>query len=739
MDTPGFDFNPYAFLPPWAVAALGAGLLAMAVWSYWRTTRPISRRTRWFLLALRSLAILLVCFMLLRPSLTFTSREAVRSSILVLVDRSRSMTELSDVEGGASTRWDVASSIIEDNRDRLDDLDEYYQVHVMHFGREPFSPSAEDPGDVTQRSAYGVSLRDALRDLRDVDPEGNAVEAVILIGDGRNNSGRVTPMSAAVDLASKRVPLYTVGVGQDTAGSLLRDVAVGDVVAPKSTFRFTQVPVRAEVTLLGCQGRQIRVTLTAPNAEDFVPEERLVAVTYSNEVVPVVFNVSFDKEGEYELRVVAETIEGELLAENNMSKAWMKVNDAGVTVGYFDSVRPEGKFLARALLGTENMSMERTLLMTGLPAPQSKEENIDTYDVVILGDLPYTTFRESALLNLVESVQEDGHGLVVLLTDRSGGPQGFQESALRDVLPVNIPTVLSPLPGARSFLAVNPNHPALALAETPQETMDLWRTAPQLSGVLTGAVPKEGAHVVAWDEDGNPLLVVHRSGKGLVAALLADTTFRWTFTSEETQWQHRRFWRQLVMWAAGKEPELEMNVSVDDQRPVLGDDVKVRVSVTDRNGQPMRNAVLATKVVQPDGTEKPVSVAYSLRDDAFVGNFTATQAGDHMVFSQATEGGTPVGEDQAHFTARDLDVEMANPMADHSLMRRMAAATERFGGRYYNYREAATLFDNLEEAAEPVMLVKSRREPLWDTWPLFALLLACMALEWAIRKRKGLI
>ncbi len=80
---------------------------------------------------------------------------------------------------------------------------------------------------------------------------------------------------------------------------------------------------------------------------------------------------------------------------------------------------------------------------------------------------------------------------------------------------------------------------------------------------------KRGATVLAADQDGNPLLVVQRSGAGRVACLMADTTFRWFFTDDPTQDDFRRFWRQLVLWAAGREEKAQNRLRLELSRQRL--------------------------------------------------------------------------------------------------------------------------------------------------------------------------
>jgi hypothetical protein len=153
----------------------------------------------------------------------------------------------------------------------------------------------------------------------------------------------------------------------------------------------------------------------------------------------------------------------------------------------------------------------------------------------------------------------------------------------------------------------------------------------------------------------------------------------------------------------------------------------------------MRQAEVEARIAGPNDQTVDLPVSYSLRDEAFVGSFRPGAAGDYRVEATANEQDRVLGEDSAHFSARAVDPELASPLANLDLLRNMADATSGFGGRYYPYRTGAELFNHLEESAEPVMVVQSQHQPLWDFWPMFAAMFGCLVIEWAIRKRKGLI
>jgi uncharacterized membrane protein len=459
-------------------------------------------------------------------------------------------------------------------------------------------------------------------------------------------------------------------------------------------------------------------------------------------MVPLQFEVLPETVGDHRVSVRAETVPGEILDGNNSHATYVKVVSGGVRVGFFDVVRPESKFIARSLAGAEHLRVRRLLVLSGQRLPQAQTQ-VDRYDVVILGDLSAAALLPSRMLELRKAVQQDGKGLVVLLSQESGGRGGWRDSALAQILPVRLGSGAAVVAGRREF-RVAPglaDHPAVALAAEPEATLKAWAELPPLAGAVVGVTPKRGASVLATDQEGHPLLVVHQSGWGRVACVTGDTTFRWFFTRRNTQDYHRRFWRQLVMWAAGREekPKSTLRVELSKQRLLVGERLGITIHLLGPEGEPLRDAQLDLRVTDPQEQTSPVQHRFSRSDGAYVAEYVPAAAGDYALTAEAKRGEDSLGRDSSHFHASMVDLELEDPVADLRLLRRMAAATEEAGGRYYHHSQADKLFEELASKGRPLKLATRRRDDVWDAWPLFAFFAACVVAEWTLRKWKGLV
>ncbi len=199
--------------------------------------------SRWrLLLALRAIAILLVVLLLFRPILSLERDERVRRELVLLLDRSASMSTADDATG--ATRFEQARARVMDWSARLQ---RDFALHVLEFSDR--AAALDRPGALAELKPTGesTSLTRALVAAAQVAPRRD-VEAVVLFSDGIHNAAG-DPVAVARKLG---VVVDAVGVGNSLRSSpSYRDVRVADLECPE------QLPVNnlARITVhLGQSG-----------------------------------------------------------------------------------------------------------------------------------------------------------------------------------------------------------------------------------------------------------------------------------------------------------------------------------------------------------------------------------------------------------------------------------------------------------------------------------------------------
>jgi Ca-activated chloride channel family protein len=184
-------------------------------------------RGRVVLSALRTLALVMIVVALARPQRGSSEQEILTEGIdiIVALDASGSMaTE----DFKPHNRLHVAKTVVSDFIDgRVND-----RIGMVVFAASSFTqcPLTLDYGILTElvkrieigmidrtRTAIGNAVVTCVDRLKDSQAES---KVVILLTDGRNNSGEIDPITAAKVAASMGVKIYTIGVGTLEGGRI---------------------------------------------------------------------------------------------------------------------------------------------------------------------------------------------------------------------------------------------------------------------------------------------------------------------------------------------------------------------------------------------------------------------------------------------------------------------------------------------------------------------------------------
>ncbi|MBE3098461.1 MAG: hypothetical protein IMZ44_15210 [Planctomycetes bacterium] len=744
--------------PAWAAAVtvlLAAAVTAAAI------VRPpaLSRARRAALLALRLLVVAAVGMLLLRPAIRWKTTQETPGEVILLVDASRSMAirdAAVEAKNGtvpsSTSRAEAVRLALAGAKEPYADLAAKCPIKPYAFGTHtrPTDDLAPEPAD--GRTDIGEALESVTQIAADGKDRGttesasitaceqavargqHCVAAVVLISDGRANRARGSPEAAARTLASRGVRVDTVLVGCDAPTDRVRDVAVRDLRAPARVFVGNRPEVRAVVATLGLAGKTFDAVLSLDGKEI---ERRTFRPETNQTLQEVVFTPQAGAPGLVRLALAVEPLEGELLTGNNRAETALRVDEGDIRVLYLDGrICPEGKFLARVLGDAKEIELDRRLLLGGGAAAAAPlPTDIEAFRVVVLGDLPAAALPPETVVRVAERIRTGGLSLLALGGLGAYGPGGWAETPLAGVLPFAIaagdgqapgPIRFRPAAGAAGHFIFSGDGAAGGAAR--------FDALPTLSGAnAVGALGPE-ALLLAESADGRPLLAVREFSRGRVAALTVDTTWQWALAADETGGPetYRRFWRQMILWLAGRDgkPEADLWVMTDRPRYMISDpDNPPEVEITVHAGA---GGVPAVEMSGPDGVARKVALSRSAGDwRALV---PLARGGVYTLCAEAAVGGA-AKQSQTQFVVVEQDFEMANLLADAEAMQRIARAG---GGTFRRIESLGGLLAELAAGLEPRKVEVDREWPLASGRVFLGVVLAFLAAEWILRRQWGL-
>ncbi len=718
----------------------------------------LSPPRRWTLVALRLAVIVLAMCAMLRPALVTTQSKRQSATLVLLVDRSRSMM-IADAVGG-KTRWEVLRSAIDESLPTLQKIAEQLEVKIYTFDAElhplDFSQGTLDLNDTPdgRQTAIGAALEDVLR--REA---GKRFAGVILLSDGAQRAYAprdLAPQGPARRLADLGYPLYTFPLGQARGLGQARDVALKDLSVNQTVYVKNELTVRGTARIEGFAGQTVPVTLLLETPEGKMQPvgSQEIKAGASGEAVPIELSTIPQTPGEYKITLQAQPQPGELVTTNNEMSTFVTVLKVGVNALYLEgALRVDAKYLQFSLDASPDIKVDFVRL--DQRDPQQRPVDLlqrfrpGKYDVYLIGDVDSSFFTPQELQALAGVVKQ-GAGLAMLGGFHTFGPGGYYDTPLRDLLPVTMDAkerqrvgdaIRSDvqLPGPlkmRPTKLLGQRHYLMALADARgRET--IWDELPPLDGANKLGPPKPAAQVLAETADGKPLLVVQEAG-GRVMAFAGDTTWHWWMEGFETQ--HKRFWRQVILWLARKDESAEGSVwiKLTQRRFAPQQSVSFTAGAQSPLGDPLPDAKYEAEVQLPDGTKQKLNLVQ--QGDHASGAFDATQAaGDYAITVTAQQQGAAVGTAKSRFLVFEQDLELDNAVADPTLLASLSAMTQDVGGESLAPEELPDLLRRIQEKPMELEVETQIKQTPWDTWPFLLLFIGLISTEWYLRKKWGLV
>jgi hypothetical protein len=799
---------------PWVLLAI-AGLLGVVLWTYPQRVRHLKRWERRLLIGLRTATVVVLAIAMLRPVIYVRKAEDQTRILYILADSSRSM-RVPDEAGssGSNTRRQELLKTLADAKVALKKLaDNNVEIRLFDFDSQlRATEKFEDKTDGRQTDVAGA-LKSLLRQT-----DGKNVLGVILMGDcaprvagaDPNVNQRERAIGAARDFGDRNVPISGVPFGGSGATGSAADLAVLNVTVDANPYQGKVVSVNATFRAVGAQGQPLTARILVedragvfPGAAGPMVEARPIR-TSKPKMAGIrpdgkedVFNRELTfvptRPGQYKIAVEISGLRDERNLANNTVTRIINVRSGGISVAYFDRLRPEQIFIKK-VNASDKIQLDFFPIRIGGVGdtridPRVFESGDTAYDVYIIGDVPARIFGAENLQLLRKRIDE-GAGFLMLAGADSFGAGGYADTPLAEVLPVRLDPRLKQVreeePDSDLIFDKRPTKMVPTDVGLQRIVMriardgkhrELWSKLEPLEQGVYKLTKKPGRVGMGQDlvlelaktSFGAPLLLVQEAGGkagkagkrnqrlARVMAFAGDTTYLWYLGGHQEAYQ--RFWRQMIFYLAQKEEEegpVWVKIDRGGKRNFTpADPVPIRFGARDENGNPLGGLAYEIEVLGPPKNEQNTERhGYKFKiDGASDDNVRELKAnpvpGEYWIRVTGTtkDGGRTHGTAWERFLVESSDLELDNPAADRKLLESIAEQT---GGTFVAKPQEFKAF--LDRLAEPQdELFGTDAISLWDTWPrldergdryvpgLLLVFVLLVSVEWFVRKRKGLV
>ena len=730
-----FEHTP----PTVAIAVALAVAVATLLLSIWRWPGFSGLQSALAAVRIAFLAVLGWCLLL--PVAREAQQEIIRPRFLIALDTSASMTNTPSPT--VPSRHAVARSLLTPDWVRV--VAARATIDLYPFDRE--LGSRLDPADAARlpSTGQGTGLRDSLARLLDR-LRGQDVVGVLLLSDGLDTR-EASPLWTR---QSWPFPIHTVRLEPPVSWAVAPDVRVDGIDTPSRVTVGWNSELKATISGEGCGGKLLTVKLLRDHEPVQEVPTQLPAEGGSREVV---FPLQHDAVGLFTYEVRVEPLESEIQTNDNRYAATVQVMDTRNRLLYIDGVpRWESKYLVRVLRGIATLTPLAFIRgpdgrffsygTRGAATLDMTDSQLANFRIIVVGDLDAESLgggRDAALVKFVEK----GGSLVLLGGPLGWGAKGFAATALGKLLPVQRGASAPALEGRFTLTASAEGRAHPAFAGDPAW---LSRLPPVLS-VFPGSQPAPAATVLisAQTEVGTqPLVVFQRFGQGKVLALLTDSLWRWQLERQDTSDSYFRFWNQMLNWLLPAESEaapVQIDLFADAANLYLGESLTLnaRYSALSKADAPPDSLTCAIEA--PDGRSLPFVMARQTVTAGAAGaaatysvRFQAEGPGLFRAVASTPGKDAPVASPSYSFFVKPYTPETLPRPPDLDTLRTLATAS---GGRFLEPAEVSEALASLPVKPREEALI--RFSSLWNTIPVLACLLGLLAVDWIVRKVKGLV
>ncbi|MDR2644311.1 MAG: VWA domain-containing protein [Planctomycetaceae bacterium] len=562
-----------------------------------------------------------------------------------------------------------------------------------------------------------TNIGDALFEVLQLE-RGRPLAGVIVISDGRQNSGRSTESS--LETASRlRIPFYTIGVGMLRQPLNFRIVSFD---SPERFFPNDPFTIKVPVEFIGGTNDQnesnsykIKVELwSQQNDANTGADVRLAEKEIQfdrNGVVEAEFQTKFTEIGKRRLMVKILTPDEDKLLEDNVRHADIEIVDRKDRVLIYASApNRDYQFLCSQVFRDKTMSIDVYLPWTRSGIAQNADKILTTfpttqkemseYDVVFAFDPDWMDLSNEQINILEHWVARQGGGLVLFAgAVNLANPSGWvSHSGLEKIWAMYPVEFLVRHPSRAfehhyrtdlkawpiKFTRVGEESEFLRPIDNPAESRNFWSTFPGFYGYFPVKSVKPTATLLATS--GAPEVL------GEMGALFVEQYYgagRVLYFGSSELWRLRRmgenYFEQIATRIIRHSSQGRLqrdsdrgSITLDKRRYGLGSIAKLRVTANDEQLKPIMIPKLPVDILSPAGKLRTIEVTLDPNSPGiYLGHIPLTEEGTWSIKFNIPSGKQEITRT---FQVQMSDLERENPSRNELLLTEIASKS---GGKYF--------------------------------------------------------
>ena len=701
------------------VIYLFLSLFLIAAYSFYvyRYTIPqIQPFKKIVLVTLRVLALLILCLILFEPILNLSKKLTLEPSNFVFIDDSRSIR----IDDGTN-RLSTIKKIVNDFSVNASESN----LTFYEFGNS-VKPIDVDSLDKLNFSDGATNLQDVFKTVQNSEKN---IASVTIVSDGVITSGS-NPYYDALNLG---IPVFTIGIGDTTQHT---DVEIKKVLHNDIVYVETPTNIISTISNKGFSGDLITAALYEDNK--FISQQT-VKLSPSG-IQNITFDYSPQSSGEKKLSIQLSSLKGEFTTANNKQVFYVNVLSNKIKVLLLaSSPNADITFIKNALRRDENIQVNSIVQISHNKFQNELNYNvIDSADVLFLIGFPSDITPQELLSRVITKIKDKETPFFFTL---SSGISINKLQSFGNVLPFNIIQMIGGSKEVQPYLlpeqAANP-----IFQQTDKNPLNDWNNLPPVSQPNAVFSPRVESKTLAQIKMNNnvvnsPLIISSSFSGRRSIAVLAKDIWKWKLQIAPKGLDlFDSFIVNSLRWLRTGVDQKLVRVNTSKKNYSQGERVEFTAEVFDESLNPVSDAGIKIKITsQKNNYETDMQ---NIGSGLYEGSIIINETGDFKYSAEAVVNNRLLGKDEGSFNIGEIDIEMANPVMNYSLLNLMANES---GGEFFFANDYSSLLNKLRE-----LKINSSKEKivtseiaLWsDTW-LLVIAVLLFSFEWFLRKRNGML
>lgn len=701
------------------VIYLFLSLFLIAAYSFYvyRYTIPqIQPFKKIVLVTLRVLALLILCLILFEPILNLSKKLTLEPSNFVFIDNSRSIR----IDDGTN-RLSTIKKIVNDFSVNASESN----LTFYEFGNS-VKPIDVDSLDKLNFSDGATNLQDVFKTVQNSEKN---IASVTIVSDGVITSGS-NPYYDAINLG---IPVFTIGIGDTTQHT---DVEIKKVLHNDIVYVETPTNIISTISNKGFSGDLITAALYEDNK--FISQQS-VKLSPSG-IQNITFDYSPQSSGEKKLSIQLSSLKGEFTTANNKQVFYVNVLSNKIKVLLLaSSPNADITFIKNALKRDENIQVNSIVQISYNKFQNELNYNvIDSADVLFLIGFPSDKTPQELLSRVITKIKDKETPFFFTL---SSGISINKLQSFGNVLPFNIIQMIGGSKEVQPYLlpeqAANP-----IFQQTDKNPLNDWNNLPPVSQPNAVFSPRVESKTLAQIKMNNnvvnsPLIISSSFSGRRSIAVLAKDIWKWKLQIAPKGLDlFDSFIVNSLRWLRTGVDQKLVRVNTSKKNYSQGERVEFTAEVFDESLNPVSDAGIKIKITsQKNNYETDMQ---NIGSGLYEGSIIINETGDFKYSAEAVVNNHLLGKDEGSFNIGEIDIEMANPVMNYSLLNLMANES---GGEFFFANDYSSLLNKLKE-----LKINSSKEKivtseiaLWsDTW-LLVIAVLLFSFEWFLRKRNGML